>query len=121
MLKAAAYLLGMDGSLYVFLDGRTFSQRYQRQRVIEFCSQLGGRWAILECVCAESTALARLERAVATQEHLATNRTPELYHRLREAWEPIDFPKLIIDTDNSLDSCAEQAMRYLAQGRDQNS
>jgi adenylylsulfate kinase len=113
MLEAAAYLLNKNSSLYVFFDGRTFSLSYQRQRVIEFCSQLGSKWAILECVCAEATALARLERAVAAQHHPAMNRTPDLYHRLRKAWEPIDCPRLVIDTDDSLDSCAEQAMRYL--------
>jgi predicted kinase len=113
MLDTAAYLLEKNSSLVVFLDGRTFSLRYQRQRVIEFCSQRRIAWGLLESVCAEPTALGRLLRDVAEQTHTATNRTPELYHQLRQAWEPIDLPKLLIDTDESLDSCAEQAMRYL--------
>ena len=115
MLETTAYLLGKNSSLYVFFDGRTFSLRYQRQRVIEFCSQRRTKWAILECVCAELTALERLQKAVAGQTHPAMNRTPELYHQLRKAWEPIDLPKLIINTDDSLDSCTEQAIRYLQQ------
>ena len=113
MLQAAAYLLEKNRSLFVFLDGRTFSQRYQRQRVIEFCSQQKIDWLILECVCAEPTALARLQSALTARTHPAANRTPELYHQLRQAWEPIDLPKLLIDTDASVDSCVEQAMRYL--------
>ncbi len=35
MLQTATYLLEKHSSLFVFLDGRTFSLRYQRQRVQE--------------------------------------------------------------------------------------
>jgi predicted kinase len=48
MLQAAAYLLRKNLSSYIFLDGRTFSRRYLRERVFEFCRQLGIRWTILE-------------------------------------------------------------------------
>ncbi len=113
MLHAAAYLLEKNSSLFVFLDGRTFSLRYQRERVIEFCSQRKIDWRILECICAEATALGRLQSALAAHTHPATNRTPELYHQLQQAWEPIDLPKLLLETGNSLDSCAELAIRYL--------
>jgi adenylylsulfate kinase len=116
MLKTAAYLLAKDAGLHVLLDGRTFSRRYQRERVIEFCSQVGTTWATLECVCAEQTALGRLADAMAQNTHPAANRTPELYRQIREAWEPIDGPKLVIDTDAALDSCADRALCYLVHG-----
>jgi predicted kinase len=115
MLQTAAYLFGRNSSLCVLLDGRTFSRRYQRDRVLEFCSQLHIRWAILECVCSEQTALARLEKAAEEQTHPAKNRTPDLYHQIRKAWEPIDHPKLVIDTEAGLDSSVERATQYLAQ------
>ena len=114
MLQTAAYLLGRNLS-YIFLDGRTFSRRYQRERVLEFCSQLEKRWAILECVCSETTALARLEKAAVERIHPATNRTPELYRQIQKIWEPIDDPKLVIDTEASLESCVERATQYLVQ------
>ena len=115
MLQTAAYLLGRNLSSYIFLDGRTFSRRYQRERVLEFCSQLEKRWAILECVCSEPTALARLEKAAVERIHPATNRTPELYRQIQKIWEPIDDPKLVIDTEASLESCVERATQYLVQ------
>jgi predicted kinase len=115
MLQTAAYLLGRNSSSCILLDGRTFSRRYQRERVLQFCSQLKTRWAILECVCTEQTALARLEKAAAERIHPATNRTPDLYRQIRKEWEPIDHSKLVIDTEASVDSCAEQAMLYFAQ------
>jgi predicted kinase len=113
MLKTAAYLLAKDPGIHVLLDGRTFSRRYQRERVIEFCRQAGTTWATLECICAEQTALRRLSEAVAQNTHPAANRTPELYHQIRKAWELIDLPKILIDTDGNLDSCVDRALRYL--------
>jgi predicted kinase len=116
MLQTAAYLLAKDAELHVLLDGRTFSRRYQRERVIDFCSQVGTTWATLECVCAEQTALARLAEAIAAGSHQAANRTPELYREIKKAWEPIDQPKLVVDTDANLDSCVDRALRYLSNG-----
>jgi predicted kinase len=115
LLQTAGYLLRKNLSLYIFLDGRTFSRRYQRERVFEFCSQLGTRWAILECICSEHIVLERLKKAAESQTHPAMNRTPDLYNQIRKTWEPIDYPKLVIDTEASLDSCIERAMEYLAQ------
>jgi predicted kinase len=116
MLQTAAYLLAKDAELPVVLDGRTFSRRYQRERVIEFCSQTGTNWATLECVCSEQTALARVAEAAAANTHLAANRTTELYREIQKAWEPIDQRKLVIDTDANLDLCVDRALRYLTSG-----
>jgi len=113
MLQTAAYLLSKHAQLKVLLDGRTFSRRYQRDRVIEFCSQLGTTWATLECVCSEATATGRIAEALAANSHLAANRTPEVYREIRNAWEPIEQPKLLIDTDENLESCVDRALRYL--------
>jgi predicted kinase len=113
MLQTAAYLLSKNAELTILLDGRTFSRRYQRDRVIEFCSQIATTWAMLECVCLEATALARITEVAAANSHLAANRTPELYREIRKTWEPIDLPKLVIDTDDNLESCIDRPVRYL--------
>jgi predicted kinase len=117
MLQTAAYLMAKDAELHIFFDGRTFSRRYQRERVIEFCQQVGTSWAMLECVCTEQIALRRLAEAMAQHTHPAANRTPELYRQIRNGWEPNDAPKLVIDTDADLDSCVDQALRYLVNRR----
>ena len=113
MLQTAGYLLTKDAGLHVLLDGRTFSRRYQRERVVEFCSQVGTRWAMLECVCSEATALARVKEAMEANSHFAANRTPKLYRDIRNAWEPIDHPRLVIDTDADLELCVDRALHYL--------
>jgi predicted kinase len=113
MLQTAGYLLARDRSVPVLLDGRTLSRRYQRERVIEFCSQSRTAWAMLECVCDERTALRRLREAVERGTHPAANRTPELYYDIRKAWEPIEGPKLVVDTDASIERCTAQALDYV--------
>ena len=113
MLQTAAYLLDKNPPIDIMLDGRTFSRRYQRDRAIEFCRRAGTSWAMLECVCAEQTALGRLAEAMAQHSHPAANRTPELYRQIQATWEPIEQPKLVIDTDADLDSCVDRAVRYL--------
>lgn len=113
MLQTAAYLLSKHAQLKVLLDGRPFSRQYHRDRVTGFCSQVGTPWATLECVCSEATAMSRIAEGVAANSHLAANRTPELYREIREAWEPIDQPKLVIDTDEDIETCVNRALRYL--------
>jgi predicted kinase len=113
MLQTAAYLLNENPELHILLDGRTFSRRYQRERVMEFCAQVGTTWAMVECECTEQSALRRLAEAAARKSHVAANRTPELYHRIREAWEPSEEPKLVVNTDASLEVGLERALGYL--------
>jgi len=113
MLRTAAYLLNADRSRTVLLDGRTFSRRYQRQRVIAFCAEIGTDWAIVECVCSEKTAVRRLEEDAARGSHPAANRTPELYFAVRRGWEPIEEPRLLVDTDAPVETCLELALRHL--------
>lgn len=116
MLQTAAYLLAKDAGLHILLDGRTFSRRYQRERVMEFCDRVGTDWALMECVCEERTALERLAEAAARGTHPAANRTPELYRRIREGWEAFAGPKLVLDTEESVDTCVARALRYLVDG-----
>ncbi len=113
MLQTAEYLLAQDRSQFVFLDGRPFSRRYQREQVVECARGLSTPWAILECTCREATALARLERDAIEGVHPARNRDADLYRRVRAAFEPIEEPRLLIDTDQPLQDCVGQALRYL--------
>jgi adenylylsulfate kinase len=113
MLRTAAWLLAKTAGLAVLLDGRTFSRLYQRQRVMDFCAERGTEWRIVECVCAEETALRRLAEDAARGDHPAANRTPELYFEVRQAWEPIEQPRLVIDTDAPLEAGVEKALAHV--------
>ena len=114
MLQTAEYLLTRSPRLSIFLDGRTFSQRYQRERVFEFCESIGVRCVVIECVCSEQTALERIAADLKRDDHPAKNRTPDLYRSVKETWQAIEGEKLMIDTEGPLDSCANAAVEWLA-------
>jgi adenylylsulfate kinase len=102
MLQAAERILTKDPSRYVFLDGRTFSRHSQIEQVITAASKLDQAWRILECVCSDQTARARLEEQASVGTHPASNRTFALYLEIKRNFEPIAEPKVIVDTDRPL-------------------
>jgi predicted kinase len=99
MERTAEYLLTRSPGLTVFFDGRTFSRRYQIERVIRLAERLRTPWRIIECVCPEKIARERIERG----KHPAKNRTVALYLKIREEFEAIEHPKLVVDTGEARD------------------
>jgi predicted kinase len=110
MLQAAARILRKEPGRVVILDGRTFSRRYQIDRVLEAATELHQPWRILECVCSDETARGRIESQASAGEHVAANRTFDLYLDVKARFEPIVLPKTIIDTDLPLPECVNQAV-----------
>ena len=113
MLEAAGWMLRRDPARVVILDGRTFSRRYQIDRVLEVAAELHQPWVILECVCSHETARSRIELQARAGDHVARNRTFDLYLDVRARFEPILHPRTLIDTDLRLDECMNQALNAL--------
>ena len=111
MLQAARFLLQKNPQRKVFLDGRTFSRRYKIDRVLSFAAELSQRWTILECTCSEESARRRLEH---DPSHPARNRNLDLYLDVKSRFEPITYQKTVIDTDQPLEQCIQQAIAALA-------
>ena len=107
MLQAARFLLQKNPARKIFLDGRTFSRRYQIDRVLTFATNLSQRWTILECTCSEESVRGRLEN---DPSHPARNRTFSLYREVKAHFEPLGYQKTVIDTDRPLEQCVRQAM-----------
>jgi adenylylsulfate kinase len=110
MLKVAGYLFRKDPGRKVFLDGRTFSRRYQLDRATGYAQALGQPWRILECVSSDELAKSRLE---SDRTHLAANRDFDLYLQVKARFEEITLPKTIIDTSQPLDVCVQKAKTAL--------
>jgi adenylylsulfate kinase len=108
MLDVARYVMALGIARAVFLDGRTFSQSYQIERAIQGAGPAS--WRILECTCPEELAVQRIEQDLA---HPAGNRGVGLYRTLRDSFEPITRPKLVVDTSASLEECVERCLGYL--------
>ena len=56
MLTAARFILQKSPTRNILLEGRTFSRRYQIDRVLAFASELNQPWKIIECTCSEESA-----------------------------------------------------------------
>ena len=94
---------------FIFIDGRTFSKRYQIDRVIGYATNLGYPVKILQLLCSDESARQRL-----TQSHIAKNRDFDLYLKVKAAFEPIEREHLTLNTDSaSADSLIEKSMQYL--------
>ncbi len=113
MLETAGYLASRDKALLVFLDGRPFSRRYQVDNVVNAAASLHQPWRILECVCSEETAQRRLARDAGAGAHPAGNRDYHLYLEVKLRFEAITYAKTIIDTEQSLEICVQQALGAL--------
>jgi predicted kinase len=113
MLLTAGYLLQRDPQRMIFLDGRTFSQRYQIDNAVNFAESLGQKWRILECVCSEEAVRERLEEQTALGEHPAANRDFQLYLQMRSRFEAITQPKTVIDTSQELEACVAMGITAL--------
>jgi len=113
MLETAGYLLEQNPSRRIFLDGRTFSRRYQIANALAAADSLHQPWRILECVCSEETARKRLASDAQNDAHPAGNRNFELYLTVKARFEAIVHPKIVIDMDESLERCVQQAIAAL--------
>jgi len=112
MLEAARFLLQANPARKLFLDGRTFSRRYQIERVLTFARKLDQPWAIIECICSDETARQRLDLEPDSS-HPARNRTFALYLEVKARFESITYPRTTISTDHPLDQCVQQALAAL--------
>lgn len=111
MQRTAEYLLARHPELIVFFDGRTFSRTYQIERVIAMAERLGTQWRIIECVCPENIAQQRIEQA---RRHPAKNRTIGLYKKIRDGFEEISHPKMVVDTSGPTESALKMARDFLS-------
>ncbi len=114
--EAAAVILRTFPRQAVILDGRTFLRSYQIHDVLALAASLNTPAHIIECVCEDDVAKARLESDSAGGEHPAGNRTYALYLALKAAAEPIVVPRLLLDTGKtSLEECLKRSIAFLGE------
>jgi len=112
ILQAAGYILERNPSSIIIIDGRTFSKRSQIQRIEAAAEHFRTKLKIIECVCTDETAQRRIAQDKGI--HLAANRNFDLYLRLKADSDPIELPKLILNTDRAdLEENVPAAERYL--------
>lgn len=113
MLETAGYLLARNPARPIFLDGRPFSRRYQVENVLAAAASLHQPWRILECVCSDETARRRLAADAEGGAHPAGNRGYQLYLEVKARFEAITHAKTVIDSEQPLETCVQQALAAL--------
>jgi adenylylsulfate kinase len=113
MFDVAGYYFRKDPARVVFLDGRTFSKKAQIDTLVATCAERGWKLKVIECVCPDDVARARLERDVLSGLHPAADRDFSLYLRLKAQADPITIPHLTIDTGEPLEDCVQRSLSYL--------
>jgi predicted kinase len=117
--QAAAVILQTFPRQAVILDGRTFLRSYQIFDIKALAASVNTVPRIIECVCEDEIAKARLESDLARGEHPAGNRTYALYAALKAAAEPISIPRLLLDTGKTpLEECVSRCIAYLGRGEE---
>ncbi|HEX4785574.1 MAG TPA: ATP-binding protein [Candidatus Sulfotelmatobacter sp.] len=113
MLETAEYLFSRTPTRMIFLDGRPFSRRYQIENVLAAAASLRQPCRILECICSDETARRRLTADSESGAHPAHNRDFQLYLDVKSRFETIVHPKTVIDTEQPLETCVQQALAAL--------
>jgi predicted kinase len=113
--SAAEYILKTHPARPVFLDGRTFSKPGQLDAPLALATSLGVPFRVIECVCSDEVARARIQADHTAGTHLAGNRTPELYTRAKAVAVPLTVPRLTLDTGVlSVEESVTRAIEYCA-------
>ena len=96
------------------VDGRTFTRRAHVDALCAFSERAGLRLRVIECTCDPDVARERLLNAREMGAHLAADRGPELYDRLAQRAEPLELPRLALDTSRASPSAlAARAFAYV--------
>jgi predicted kinase len=115
LFQTAGYLLKLRPRQTVIIDGRPFGRGSQLAMLTEFAGSLEADLKIIECVCAEEIVRRRLKMQ-GPDDHPAGNRDFSLYLRLKAEWEPIQHPRLVLDTARPLSDCVQTCLAYLGAG-----
>jgi predicted kinase len=109
--EATTYILQKWPEKHVIIDGRTYSERRQVERLLEISKKIGVVPQCLECTIDEKVARTRLEES---SSHPAKDRNFELYRTLRTKADPLEIPRLTLDTGKlSIERAVTQCLEYL--------
>ena len=114
MYRTAGWILSRDPSVVVILDGCTYTHAYRISTLRRVVADLGAACRLIECVCAEEIALARIDDDRTAGRHPAANRDATLYHQARAAAQALTGPRLVVDTGRPVRDCVADCLIYLA-------
>jgi len=98
----------------VVIDGAALSSAAGVQQLVDSARGSGASVRIIECVCSQETALARIKGDEGS--HLAGDRGEALYFRVKARFERLTHPCLTVDTDRGLEENLRSILAFLQTG-----
>ncbi len=111
LVEAAGFLLRRGRS--VVIDGMALSSAERVEAFVRAAASAGTPCRIVECVCSEATALARISRDAGS--HPAGDRGEKLYFDVKRRFEPVRHPMMRIDTDGDTEANLKRLLDYAAE------
>ena len=96
----------------VVIDGMALSSAQRVEQFVRAAESHGAQVRIIQCVCAEKTALERIARDRGA--HPAGDRGESLYLEIRKRFELVPHPVLTVDTDKNPAFSLAMILGYLA-------
>jgi len=110
--EMAGWLIGHDRD--VVIDGAALSSAAGVTRLVKAAQDRGALARIIECVCRQETALARIKGDEGS--HPAGDRGQALYFEVKARFAPVPHSSLTVDTDAGLEENLRAIVDYLERG-----
>jgi len=98
----------------VVIDGMALSSAARVRQFAAAAAGAGAGFRLVECTCAETTALARIAGDGAA--HPAGDRGEALYFEVKGRFEPAGIPCLALDTGGSAEESLRRVLAYMESG-----
>lgn len=112
VVSMAGFLLARGQS--VVIDGMALSSAARVRQFAEAAGAAGATFRLVECSCSEETALRRI--AGDSGSHPAGDRSPALYREVRQRFQPVELPVLVVDTDGDAEENLQRIVAWMGSG-----
>ncbi len=113
IIAMAGFLLGRGRN--VVIDGMALSSAVRVNELVHAAESHRTGVRIVECVCSEATALARIRQDKGS--HPAGDRGEALYFDVKARFEPIAQPCLVVDTEKDPAHAIAEILDYISEAR----
>jgi len=114
LLAVLDYLLEGPRPAFVIIDGKPFSRAREIEEARAHVERHGGELVVIHCVAAPEAIERRLrEDLSADPRNLRAGRDPEKAARIRDSFEPIEAPHILLDTGDAPERVVGACLRAL--------
>ena len=111
--QVAEFILSRHPERCIILDGRPFSKKKQIDIIRDMAIRLGHILKIIYCVAPDDIVRERLVSDKMDPRKALAGRNMDKYFRIKESFEPIIYPHLIVDTSRPRNEIIELAIAFL--------